>query len=489
MNLRLITAFIFILNLFTALYLLIIDFWHHIIVIPLITLPTLIFIIYLFFQLSPLTQSSKSVFKFLTRKSKTNPKIHLKQILTTIPQLENYLTSIENISFNTSRILINQTLDVRLTKQELIQSQQTIQEEQVKLTTLLEGIKDGVIVINHSQEVVIINPAAAALTGMPINQAIGKPANQILILEDQNQPFTCQTYCTETQQTFFKENIKLIGPNHQLLFVNISVHKIMVHFQLGWIITLHNVTEEQQLSRMKLDFASMAAHELRTPLTTIQGYLSFLQTPQTLTKLNPTEQEFIAKAGMSTTRLNRLIENVLSVSKIEQGELGLTLQPVQTEKIIEKLITEYTGLAQTKDLKLIFTSPPTPTPMVMADSNKIEEVVSNLIGNAVKYSDRGYIEISIRSQGDFVITSITDTGKGIPSEAINKLFTKFFRVQGELKSGSKGTGLGLYISKTIIDSHGGKIWVESVVNQGSTFSFSLPIATQTPNPDTPTQNP
>ncbi len=475
MILKIIPLAIALLNLSLLIYIPITEITTLNLAIMAILLLSLIFNIYLFTQLLPLSQSYKAASDFLLRTQPSSAK-SLKSLLKVIPKIETYLTTIEKISLDTSRILITQNLSLRGSNLELTQAQQIALEEQNKLTSLLEGIKDGVVVINHNYQIVIFNPAAASLTGATQGQALTKPLDEIVVLQETNQPYLAKDYAATNRQTFFKEGVQLIGPNHQLLYVNLSVHKITDHSQLGWIITLHNVTEEQQLMRMKLDFASMAAHELRTPLTTIQGYLSFLQTPATLDKLTPAEQEFITKANMSTVRLNRLIENVLSVSKIEQGQLALTLQPAQSEKIIEKLIVEYTGLAQTKNLKLIFTSPPVPTPMVMADANKIEEVISNLVGNAVKYSERGSVEISLHAQGDFVITSITDTGKGIPSESISKLFTKFFRVQGELKSGSKGTGLGLYICKNIIDAHGGKIWVESVLNQGSTFSFSLPIA-------------
>lgn len=237
------------------------------------------------------------------------------------------------------------------------------------------------------------------------------------------------------------------------------------------------LAKEAQLERMKLDFVAMSAHELRTPLTTVVGYLSFLmEDPATVNKLTGEEKEILNRAFLNSTRLGKLIDNLLVVSRIEKGRMSLNLQPVQLEDLIDRIIKELKNLAQMKKIYLKFQAPNQPFPMVLGDRLRIEEVVSNLVGNAINYTSLGGVKLSIAQYEDELVVAVKDTGQGIPKEARARLFTKFFRIKAPLEAGTKGTGLGLYISKNIIDAHKGRIWVESEAGKGSTFFFSLPIA-------------
>jgi signal transduction histidine kinase len=239
---------------------------------------------------------------------------------------------------------------------------------------------------------------------------------------------------------------------------------------------------------MKLDFVSMAAHELRTPLTSIRGYLSVLQ-EEIGEKLDRDQRSFLDKAFISSSQLAALVENLLSVSRIERGALKVQAEPSEWNPIVKEIFNNFTNLAQEKNVTLSLKTEED-LPSVMVDKFRISEVVSNLIANALQYTKpSGTVEVTTKKDKEGVLTQVRDTGQGIPASAIPKLFTKFFRVSGVLEQGSKGTGLGLYISKAIIDMHQGKIWVESELGKGSTFSFIVPLAKEGTEPKAASPDP
>ncbi len=243
----------------------------------------------------------------------------------------------------------------------------------------------------------------------------------------------------------------------------------------GVVIVMRDISEKRQLELMKLDFVSMAAHELRTPITAIRGYLDALK-QEAWSKLTEDEQRFIQRADIASIQLATLMENLLSVSRIERGTYNLSLQSVDWIQLLNQRIDEFQNRVKERSIELRWQPPTSPTPKVSADPMRIIEVINNLISNAINYTPEGYIEVTIEydSKNEMIITHIKDTGQGIPKEALNHMFEKFFRVSGVLEQGSKGTGLGLYISKQIISLHHGTIWVDSEVGKGSMFSFSLP---------------
>ncbi len=382
-----------------------------------------------------------------------------------------------------AKLLLRRDMDLRRTNEEVQKEKEAIEGERNKLAIVLAGIHDGVIAVDRQLHIIIFNVAAEKITGVKVSEAIGKPIDQVIKLFDQNEEVIPSVYCPVKEKNlqdeivFSKENLKLVAGTNRPAYVNVITGMIKEgsSINLGSIMTFHDVTHERELEQMKLDFVSMAVHELRTPLTTVQGYLSLMQVSPTLSKLDTQEQEFLNRASLSAVRLNKLIENLLVVSRIEQGEVYVQLKEGHLEPVVQKIFNEFKGLAQSKKLTLTYNPPTKDLSSVMIDTERIEEVISNLIGNAINYTQNGGVEVSIKEEEDSIAVSVKDTGQGIPEDAIPHLFTKFFRVQGKLESGSKGTGLGLYISKNIIDAHNGKIWVTSTLNVGSTFYFSLPV--------------
>jgi len=280
-----------------------------------------------------------------------------------------------------------------------------------------------------------------------------------------------------------KDEIKLVNKQNTIKLVKLESRKIKEGsaINLGCIIRVEDLTYEGELERMRLDFVSMSVHVLRTPISVIKGYLSFLSKPETTKKLDETEIQYLNQTITSVDELVDLVENLLDLSGLQKGGFELKTSAISLEKIIKDVVDEYKQAAKEKELKLIFAPPLFEIPLVEANVTRLKIVLRNLIGNAVKFTDKGQIEISLHEEKDgFITVSIKDTGKGIPAENIDKVFDKFYRIKEALEMAS-GAGLGLFISKKIIESLQGKIWVESVEGKGSTFYFSIPISIEARN--------
>jgi PAS domain S-box-containing protein len=383
-------------------------------------------------------------------------------------ELRANIKDLENIKINLEKIVEQRT--------------EVISSERNKLSLILSGIVDSVIAVDKEKKVILFNKAAENLTGHKKEAVLGKPISEIIkIFEDINE-LSSDVYSPIRPNNFegiiySKKNLKLLGSNNKQTYINLLVGQITEssEINLGCILTLHDVSKEQELDQMKFDFVAMAAHELRTPLTSIKDYLYVFMRDYKNT-LNSDQTNILSKIDISTQRLGSLVENLLNVSRIEQGKMTVNIQPLDWSKTIDENIAEIIGQAKEKKIQINFEKPPEAI-FVQADKARISEVLTNLIANSIKYTPgEGAITIWIEKSGNDVVTHVKDTGSGIPKESIPNLFTKFYRVSGPLGQGVKGTGLGLYISKSIIDMHKGKIWVESEVGKGSVFSFSIPSA-------------
>lgn len=235
----------------------------------------------------------------------------------------------------------------------------------------------------------------------------------------------------------------------------------------------------KQLDKLKDEFVSLTSHELKTPMTAIKSYLWLATTGKTI---DPQKQKYyLDRAYKSTERLISMVNNMLNVSRIEAGRIIVTLKSVKLDILINDVIAEL--LPRSQELGVIINYAPLPSlPEVLADADKIKEVLINLIGNSLKFTPKGgKITITTTLENNMIVTKVSDNGKGIAPENMAKLFQKFSTSNANhlVKQNTDGTGLGLYICKSLIEMHGGKIWATSDgVGKGSSFYFSLKIFTR-----------
>ena len=232
----------------------------------------------------------------------------------------------------------------------------------------------------------------------------------------------------------------------------------------------------QQVDRLKDEFVSLASHELRTPMTIIKSYLWMILEKERA-QLTDKQKLYLDRAYTSTERLINLVNDMLNVSRIESGRLTLDIKPIDIVELANTVYAEILPKAQELGINLVVDKPTESLPKVMADKERIEQVLINLIGNSLKFTPKGgKITIALSYKDNMVTVAISDTGKGISKEDMPKLFQKFGMIGNDYlrKQSTQGTGLGLYLSKSIIELHGGKIWVESEgEGEGAKFSFTL----------------
>jgi PAS domain S-box-containing protein len=240
------------------------------------------------------------------------------------------------------------------------------------------------------------------------------------------------------------------------------------------LIMVRDITELKEVEKRKSYFVSIASHELRTPLTAIKGYLSML-IDQDAGDLNQRQLRFLDRIYRSTDRLVNLVEDLLSVSRIEEDRLPIDVRAVDVCEILDGLMHEIEYRAREKQIALSVKTPRNLQP-VRVDPSHLRQILSNIIDNAIKYTPvQGAITIDFRRKKGYLITRVNDSGVGIQHEDIPKLFERFERIDNPLSVQAGGSGLGLFIVKSLIERQGGKIWVVSSPGRGSTFSFALPL--------------
>jgi PAS domain S-box-containing protein len=228
----------------------------------------------------------------------------------------------------------------------------------------------------------------------------------------------------------------------------------------------------KNLNALKTEFVSVVSHELRTPLTSIRGYVSLLLTEK-LGALKHDQKQSLKVVKIESERLSHLINDLLDLSRLESGKTVLNFQKKSLDSSLAEVVASLKIKAKSKKIKL--TKKILAKPVFFFDSEKIKQVLYNIAGNAIKFtSEGGSVKISIDEDKNYAYISIADTGIGIPKDKINKLFEPFFQIEGHLKRSSPGTGLGLTISKHIVELHHGQILVESTLKKGSTFIIKIP---------------
>jgi len=345
------------------------------------------------------------------------------------------------------------------------------EEEKNKTLAVITNFADGLLVFDPENKLSLINPQAEELFDVKGRDLMGRP-----ILELSTFPTIeplVKLVGAEIKGVFRKET-----QIRKDLVLEVSTIPIMREEEkLGTLIILHDVTREKMIERMKTEFVSLAAHQLRTPLSAIKWTLRMLLDGD-LGKITEEQKDFIEKTYSSNERMINLINDLLDVTRIEEGRY--LYKPVLTdfEPICQFVINSYKEEIEKRKLKLEFKKPEKKLPQVMLDVEKIRLVIQNLLDNAARYTPSGgQVTISLKpTKGEKEIEfSIKDTGVGIPKDQQARVFSKFFRGANVMRMATEGSGLGLFITKNIVEAHGGKIWFESEEGKGTTFYFTLPL--------------
>ncbi|AFY58937.1 PAS domain S-box [Rivularia sp. PCC 7116] len=352
------------------------------------------------------------------------------------------------------------------------------------LRAILDNLADGLLVSDSNGNIINYNPAITRMFGLGDVDIRGIYCKDFIpeVVELLNQ----------TQQNHAAVFTAEVQPNNKQFF-KVSVTAITEgncqddYSCLGSVILVRDITQEKEVDRMKTDFISTVSHELRTPLTSVLGFASIIQekleedvfpllpegnrkTKKTVRRVKDNISIIISEAE----RLTALINDVLDIAKMEAGKLDWKKETINIEKVIERSLAATSALFENKDLKLIRDIEPD-LPQILGDENRLIQVLINLISNAVKFTDEGSITCGAKVIHNNIIVSVIDTGNGISQEDKPKVFDKFKQVGEIFTDKPQGTGLGLPICKQIIEHHGGDIWVESELDKGSKFSFSIPI--------------
>jgi two-component system phosphate regulon sensor histidine kinase PhoR len=348
-----------------------------------------------------------------------------------------------------------------------------ITEDQRRMEAMLHSINDGVIAINNEAKVILVNAAAVSILDLPpFSETDRRHVKEVIRLQDLANIFM-KSLNTSME---LEEEIRLELPDRRLLEVQTSLIETGPGERIGIIAVIRDITALRELEQAKSDFVSTVSHELRTPLTSIKAYTATLRR-RDVEFSEDTRQEFLQVVEEETDRLTRLVSDILDVSRIESGRLALKKRDFDLFKLVRIIIGKLQSQFPNHDIKLVS---PESINLVCADPDKIEQVFSNLVDNAAKYSPSGgEIVLSLAARPRMVECSVSDSGVGIPEEHLPQIFEKFHRVDNRATREIYGTGLGLYVSKSIVEAHGGTIWAESKLGEGSTFRFTLPGSSRT----------
>jgi two-component system phosphate regulon sensor histidine kinase PhoR len=351
------------------------------------------------------------------------------------------------------------------------QQRQTSLDAKAQQQVLFNSMLEGLLLLDRGRKIYLVNRAFKNLFGIKA-ELRGKTIVEVLRLHELDE----LVRRVEEEQQVLDYELKLPDMNERWLQVNAAVITNSAGERDGTILVFRDLTRLKQLERTREEFVANVSHELRTPLSLIKGYVETLLDGA---RNDPAVAErFLKIIERNTHRLDLLIQDLLTISALESGRMKLNLQPVNLGTLAEKVLTDLHSKADNKNVELVNELPDF---TASADVNRLDQVFANLVDNAIKYGHaQGLVTVGGRKLDDGTLeVFVRDDGPGIPAEALDRVFERFYRVDKARSRDQGGTGLGLSIVKHIVQSHGGKVWVKSEPGKGATFYFTVPEAAKT----------
>lgn len=356
------------------------------------------------------------------------------------------------------------------------EAQEWIESERRRLHSVLTHMTDGVVATDRRGLITTINDMAQSMLNCTQEDVLGKKITTVLDLEDN---FRMREIITQERDIAVEESA--LGES-LILRASFSVIQRESGFISGYVCVLHDITEQKRIDEERKQFVSNVSHELRTPLTSLRSYIEALS--DGAWKDPELAPRFLEVTQGETDRMIRMVQDLLHLSRIDSGKSDLELEIIDVKELFEHVLRRFDMLVNSNeyDQKIysIKSQIMIDSQFIEADSDRFIQVLDNLLNNAIKYSPDGGIitgKLRLNGQGDRVILSIADEGMGIPKSDLQKVFSRFYRVDRARSRAMGGSGLGLAISKEVIEQHGGKIWARSVEQVGTTFYISMPIVT------------
>jgi two-component system phosphate regulon sensor histidine kinase PhoR len=356
-----------------------------------------------------------------------------------------------------------------------IQAQiEALQSEQQKMSSVLERMMDGVIVIDAEGKVQLINPAAERMFQVNAVDVLGRSPIQAFGVY-QIVDLWKKTASTGVQQAASID----VQPNH--VYLQAIAAPLEENRPGGTLMLFQDLTNQRRLETIRQDFVSNVSHELRTPLASLKALTETLQ--EGALEDPPAARRFLERMEIEIDTLTQMVRELLELSRIESGRVPVKLRPVFPRDLLTPPFERMRVQAERAGLSMSLHCPDD-LPAVSADAERMEQVIVNLLHNAIKFTPPdGKIDVSVTPEDGRLIFQVRDTGVGIASKDLPRIFERFYKADRARSGG--GTGLGLSIARHIVEAHNGRIWAESAPGKGSTFSFSLPLATANPGPSSP----
>jgi NtrC-family two-component system sensor histidine kinase KinB len=348
-----------------------------------------------------------------------------------------------------------------------------ILSEKRKSEAIVESISDGLMVTDRQMRILHLNSVMAELLGTAEAGAIGAPVGTVV--RDERLMSFLRNPRGEAQEAL--PPILQFDRQGRMHYFRLKLSRIFDgEGELYGVVTLlQDVTQFKELDRMKSDFIATLSHEFRTPVTSITMSVDLLG-QGILGALNPKQRELLDSAKEDCERLTKLARELLQLSKLESGRMQMRNEVLNIRAVADFSLRPLQRQFQEKSIALVNDVPPA-LPPINADEQQISWILTNLVTNALRYTDPGgTVRLTAREEAGALLVSVEDTGQGIAEEHLEKIFDKFVQVKHHTDSTPGSVGLGLAIAKEIVETYGGRIWVESRVGQGSTFSFTLPLS-------------
>jgi PAS domain S-box-containing protein len=363
--------------------------------------------------------------------------------------------------------------------QKLDTSFKELGEEKKQTEEVVRSMAEGVIMVNKKGEIMLMNPAAEKLLGVKKEDRIGQS-----ILNDLKEEQLVSLVQQPSDSTKSKEIVVQSRSDQvkKVLQASNAVIESEDGKTVGFVSVISDVTKQRELEALKNAFLTSISHELRTPITCIKGSLQIL-CDNSINKLTPSQEKFVTIALNNVQRLSRLINDLLDLSKLEAKKFTIKPALFRVSDLVHTLVNEFGAWSKTKEITI--QAEVDESLEIEADKDRIGQVLTNLIGNALKFTPNGGTVTIVgkpAASPERIELGVRDNGPGIAKKDFQKLFEKFSRIESKSMQGVSGTGLGLTIAKEIVELHGGKIWVESQEGKGSYFVFELPIKARSDNP-------